>query len=91
VIQSNYDGTQYFGKATIESYSTDVLSYNTDKLYPVDLPAKKEITSNVKITVEWDNEGDTQQFYGYLSYSSRLVLTDGIEKQNGINEVWITY
>ena len=56
-----------------------------------DLPDKKQITSNVRITVEWDNGGGTQQFYGYLSYSSRLVLTDGIEKQNGINEVWITY
>lgn len=91
VTQSNYDGTQYFGKATIENYSSDVLSYNTDNLYPFDLPDKKQITSNVRITVEWDNGGGTQQFYGYLSYSSRLVLTDGIEKQNGINEVWITY
>lgn len=91
VTQSNYDGTQYFGKATIENYSSDVLSYNTDSLYPFDLPDKKQITSNVRMTVEWDNEGGTQQFYGYLSYSSRLVLTDGIEKQNGINEVWITY
>lgn len=91
VTQSNYDGTQYFGKATIENYSSDVLSYNTDSLYPFDLPDKKQITSNVRMTVEWDNEGGTQQFYGYLSYSSRLVLTDGIEKQNGINEVWTTY
>ena len=28
---------------------------------------------------------------GYLSYSSRLALTDGITKNSGMNEVWITY
>lgn len=91
VTQSNYDGTQYFGTATIEAASESALSYNTDDLYPIDLPSKKEITSNVRITVQWDNQGGTQVFYGYLSYSSRLALTDGITKNSGMNEVWITY
>lgn len=91
VTQSNYDGTQYFGRATIVNASGDILSYNTDTLYPTRMPSTKTINSNVKITIQWDNNGGSQNLYGYLSYSSRLALTDGLNKGSGVNEVWITY
>ncbi|MGX7149924.1 zinc ribbon domain-containing protein [Enterococcus ureasiticus] len=91
VTQSNYDGTQYFGRATIANASGDILSYNTDTLYPMRMPSTKTINPNVKITIQWDNNGGSQNLYGYLSYSSRLALTDGQNKGGGVNEVWITY
>lgn len=91
VTQSNYDGTQYFGRATIVNASGDILSYNTDTLYPTRMPSTKTINSNVKITIQWDNNGGSQNLYGYLSYSSRLALTDGLNKGSGVNEVWVTY
>lgn len=91
VTQSNYDGTQYFGSATIVNTSGDILSYNTDTLYPTRMPSTKTINPNVKITIQWDNNGGSQNLYGYLSYSSRLALTDGMNKGGGVNEVWITY
>lgn len=91
VTQSNYDGTQYFGTASIASDATSVLSYNTDAMYPSTMPVTKTINSNVKIVIQWENGGGSQVFYGYLSQSSRLVLTDGIRQNSGIHEVWVTY
>lgn len=91
VTQNNYDGTQYFGQAVISNTSGNILSYETNALYPSDMPNTKTIHPNVKITVTWDNGGGTQAFYGYLSYSSRLALTDGVKKGNGVNEVWVSY
>lgn len=91
VTQSNYDGTQYFGQATIEPGSGSILSYNTDTQYPFRMPSTKMINANVVITIQWDNGGGSQVLYGYLSYSSRLALTDGLNKGGGVNEVWITY
>lgn len=90
VTQTNYDGTQYFGQATITKTSGSVLSYNTDQLYPIEQPETKRIQPNIKITIQWMNNGGTQELYGYLSYSSRMVLTDGRSKSFGVNEVWIT-
>lgn len=89
--RTNYDGTSTFGKATVTGSSGGVLSYNTNAMYPVRMPETKIIRPDVKITVQWNNGGGTQIFYGYLSYSSRLVLTDGIASGGGVNEVWITY
>ncbi|MDT2612668.1 zinc-ribbon domain-containing protein [Enterococcus dongliensis] len=89
VTQKNVNGTQYFGKATITSASGDVLSYETNEQYPSDMPDTKLINPNVQITVAWDG-GGTQIYYGYLSYSSRLALTDGVSKNDGVNEVWIS-
>lgn len=89
--QNNDNGTQFFGQATITNATGDILSYNTDELYPTSMPGTKMIHPDVKITIKWDNGGGTQTLYGYLSYSSRLVLTDGAEKGSGVNEVWITY
>ncbi|MDT2755936.1 zinc ribbon domain-containing protein [Enterococcus asini] len=91
VTQNNNDGTQFFGKATIEGASGSVLSYETSELYPWNMPATKSITPNVVIHVQWDNGGGSQDYYGYLSYSSRLALTDGVNKGSGVNEVWISY
>lgn len=91
VTQSNYDGTQYFGTASITAYSTSALSYNTDTMYPSSMPATKTINSNVKIDIQWDNGGGSQVYYGYLSNSSRLIITDGISQNNGVHEVWVTY
>lgn len=91
VTQNNYDGTQYFGKATITGSGGSILSYETNESYPTGMPATKMIRPDVAITVQWDGGGGSQVFYGYLSYSSRLVLTDGISKNAGVNEVWITY
>ena len=91
VTQSNYDGTQYFGMASIISDETDVLSYNTNTMYPSNLPATKMIHSNVTITIQWDNGGGNQVYYGYLSNSSRLILTDGMSQNKGVHEVWVTY
>lgn len=91
VTQTNYDGTQFFGQATIVTESNDALSYTTDEYFPLDQPSTKMIHSDIKITVTWDNSGGVQTYYGYLSYSSRLVLTDGVTKGSGVNEVWITY
>ncbi|MGX6978192.1 zinc-ribbon domain-containing protein [Vagococcus elongatus] len=90
VTQNNYDGTQYFGKATIASSGGSILSYETNESYPMDMPATKMIRPDVAITVQWD-VGGSQVFYGYLSYSSRLALTDGLSKNAGVNEVWISY
>ncbi|MGM0213827.1 zinc-ribbon domain-containing protein [Enterococcus sp. AZ109] len=90
VTQNNYDGTQYFGKATIAGASGSILSYETNALYPNTMPNTKSIRPDVQINVQWD-VGGTQTFYGYLSYSSRLALTDGIAKGSGVNEVWISY
>jgi hypothetical protein len=91
VTQNNYDGTQYFGKAVITSADGEYLSYETNELYPGEMPATKMIEPNVTITIDWDNGGGSQVYYGYLSYSSRLALTDGREKGAGVNEVWISY
>lgn len=90
VTQNNHDGTQYFGHASITGSGGDVLSYVTNRQYPSSMPDTKVINPNVKITVNWDN-GGSQVFYGYLSYSSRLALTDGVAKGSGVNEVWISY
>lgn len=89
VTQKNVNGTQYFGKATITSASGDVLSYETNEQYPSEMPDTKLINPNVQITVTWDG-GGTQIYYGYVSYSSRLALTDGVSKNDGVNEVWIS-
>lgn len=91
VTQNNYDGTQYFGTASITTDSSSVLSYNTDTMYPSHMPTTKTINSNVKVSIEWDNGGGSQVYYGYLSNSSRLILTDGISQNNGVHEVWVTY
>lgn len=91
VTQNNYNGTQFFGQAKVEAASGSVLSYETNEMYPSDMPATKQINPNVKITVTWDNSGGTQVYYGYLSYSSRLALTDGNGRGTGVNEVWISY
>lgn len=91
VTQNNNDGTQFFGVATIKDANGDVLSYETNELYPATMPDTKSINPNVEITVQWDNGGGTQVYYGYLSYSSRLALTDGISKGDGVNEVWVSY
>lgn len=91
VTQSNYDGTQYFGTATITPDATNVLSYTTDTMYPSSMPTTKAINANVKLVIQWDNGGGSQTFYGYLSNSSRLALTDGISQNGGIHEVWVTY
>ncbi|MBP2098915.1 hypothetical protein [Enterococcus rivorum] len=91
VTQNNYDGTQYFGTASITANSSSALSYNTDTMYPSRMPATKSINSNVKISIQWDNGGGSQVYYGYLSNSSRLILTDGISQNNGVHEVWVTY
>lgn len=90
VTQKNNNGTQYFGKATITSASGEVLSYETNERYPNELPETKIINPNVSITITWDG-GGTQTYYGYLSYSSRLALTDGVAKNDGVNEVWVSY
>lgn len=90
VKQNNDDGTQYFGKATVTSASGNVLSYETNERYPSEMPDTKIINPNVQITVTWDG-GGTQIYYGYLSYSSRLALTDGVSKNAGVNEVWVSY
>ena len=55
----------------------------------MDMPDTKMINPNVRITVTWD-AGSTQTYYGYVSYSSRLALTDGVTKNAGVNEVWIS-
>lgn len=89
VTQKNVNGTQYFGKATITNASGDVLSYETNEQYPHEMPDTKLINPNVQITVTWDG-GGTQIYYGYVSYSSRLALTDGVSKNDGVNEVWIS-
>ncbi|MDH6364114.1 cytoskeletal protein RodZ [Enterococcus sp. PF1-24] len=91
VTQTNNDGTQFFGFATVTGSAGSILSYNTNDMYPASQPQSKSINPNVSITIQWDNGGGTQVLYGYLSYSSRLVLTDGVAKGSGVNEVWISY
>ena len=91
VTQNNSDGSQYFGQASITGTSGSALSYETNEQYPDEMPDTKTINPNVQITVNWDNGGGTQVFYGYLSYSSRLALTDGVDKGAGVNEVWVSY
>ncbi|MGM0112131.1 zinc-ribbon domain-containing protein [Enterococcus sp. DIV0187] len=90
VTQNNYGGKQYFGKATITGAAGNILSYETTTMYPRSMPDTKTIRPDAKITVQWDS-GSSQTFYGYLSYSSRLALTDGVTKNDGVNEVWISY
>ena len=46
--------------------------------------------SNVKITVTWNNGGGVDVYYGYVSYSQRLALTDGIAVTDGVKEVWLS-
>lgn len=89
VTQKNASGGPNVGKATIMGASGDVLSYETTRQHPVDMPDTKLINPNVQITVTWEN-GSTQIYYGYVSYSSRLTLTDGVAKNNGVNEVWVS-
>lgn len=91
VTQNNTDGTQYFGQASITGSGGSALSYVTNEQYPDSMPDTKMINPNVQITVTWDDGGGTQVYYGYLSYSSRLALTDGVDKGAGVNEVWISY
>ena len=45
---------------------------------------------NVKITVTWNNGGGVDVYYGYVSYSQRLALTDGIAVTDGVKEVWLS-
>ncbi|MBV7391698.1 zinc ribbon domain-containing protein [Enterococcus alishanensis] len=90
VTQTNAGGSQYFGTATITGASGDILSYETNEQYPSSMPETKTIHPDVKITVTWEG-GSKQVYYGYLSYSSRLALTDGSHKGSGVNEVWLTY
>lgn len=91
VVQDNRNGSTYTGVASITSASGSVLSYNTNAGSPSRMPSTKMIDPNVEITVIWDNDGGTQSYYGYLSYSDRLALTDGSSKSGGVNEVWIKY
>ena len=89
VTQKNADGTSYHGTATIKKEKASVLSYVTDDYRPTKLPDTKKINSDVKITIKWDDNGGTQELYGYLSYSSRLALTDGKSHGDGVSELWI--
>ena len=68
----------YTGKAEISGASGTILSYDTTSYRPTTQPATKSITPNVKITVTWNNGGGVDVYYGYVSYSQRLALTDGI-------------
>lgn len=89
VTQKNTSGGPNVGKATIMGASGEVLSYETNRQHPTDMPDTKLINPNVQIIVTWE-DGSTQTYYGYVSYSSRLALTDGVSKNNGVNEVWVS-
>lgn len=91
VVQDNRNGSTYTGVASISSASGSVLSYTTNAGSPSRMPSTKMIDPNVEITIVWDNDGGTQNYYGYLSYSNRLALTDGSSKSGGVNEVWVKY
>ncbi len=64
--------------------------YDTTSYRPTTQPATKSITPNVKITVTWNNGGGVDVYYGYVSYSQRLALTDGIAVTDGVKEVWLS-
>lgn len=89
VTQTNTDGTQFTGYATIAGSGGSVLSYETNVGSPTTQPKTKNITPNVQVTIHWDNGGGTDTYYGYISYSQRLALTDGIAVTDGVKEVWV--
>ena len=74
---------KFTGKAEISGASGTILSYDTTSYRPTTQPATKSITPNVKITVTWNNGGGVDVYYGYVSYSQRLALTDGIAVTDG--------
>ncbi|QBO35690.1 hypothetical protein EQG49_04050 [Periweissella cryptocerci] len=78
------------GHATAVATSTAAWSYDVTNIdYETSDFPLKEITANVKITVNWNNGGGTQVFYGYTSYAGESILTDGKEYgSSAINEVW---
>lgn len=88
VTMTDSGGTQE-GTAEITKVATTQLSYDTTATSPTSQPETKQINGDVRITIIWE-DNSLQELYGYLSYSSRLVLTDGIGLNNGVNEVWIT-
>lgn len=90
VTQTNTNGEIYTGKAEISGASGTILSYDTTSYRPTTQPAIKSITPNVKITVTWNNGGGVDVYYGYVSYSQRLALTDGIAVTDGVKEVWLS-
>ncbi len=90
VTQTNTNGEIYTGKAEISGASGTILSYDTTNYRPTTQPATKSITPNVKITVTWNNGGGVDVYYGYVSYSQRLALTDGIAVTDGVKEVWLS-
>ncbi|WP_197080381.1 hypothetical protein [Enterococcus faecalis] len=90
VTQTNTNGEIYTGKAEISGASGTILSYDTTSYRPTTQPATKSITPNVKITVTWNNGGGVDVYYGYVSYSQRLALTDGIAVTDGVKEVWLS-
>ena len=87
VTQTNTNDEIYTGKAEISGASGTILSYDTTSYRPTTQPATKSITPNVKITVTWNNGGGVDVYYGYVSYSQRLALTDGIAVTDGVKEV----
>lgn len=89
VVQTNSDGTHFSGHASITDAGGSVLSYDIVNYNGTDKPNTKQITPNVQITITWDNNGGTDVYYGYISYSNHLVLTDGIAVNDGVKEVWI--
>lgn len=67
-----------------------MLSYVINNTSTAVRPDKKTIKTDVKIHVVWDNNGGTQDYYGYQTYTGQYALTDGIERAGGVDEVWIT-
>ena len=90
VTQINTDGTEITGKASVEYDTNSQLSYDTADDRPAEVPETKNVDAADRITINWDN-GGSQILYGYLSYTSRYVLTDGIADGTGVREVWTSY
>ena len=67
-----------------------MLSYVINNTSTAVRPDKKTIKTDVKIHVVWDNNGGTQDYYGYQTYTGQYALTDGIERAGGVDEVLIT-
>lgn len=93
VTQTNSDGSSFTGQASISDTSGSILSYDVSGYDPnqMEKPSTKQINPNVQITVDWDNNGGTDIYYGYISYTQKLVLTDGIPVTDGVKEVWISF
>ncbi|MFC4652967.1 DUF6287 domain-containing protein [Lactococcus nasutitermitis] len=88
--QNSSDDRVFTGTASISQDNESVLSYVIDSQKSLTMPEQKTVKADVKIHVTWYNGGGTQDYYGYQTYTGHYVLTDGVARAGGVDEVWLS-